>query len=134
MFRSRLKPISNQADWTCFIQMTDKDTGALLDLTGGSTPLTWTLEARLQGGRYARPWLQIASDDGSGQLYVAALGVLGIWVPVGTMQSFEMGSYELFLGVTNGVFTRQISLGLLPIIGKSVGMASAYGLGRYYGW
>lgn len=134
MFNTRLKPVSNQGDWLCFIQMTDKDSGALLDLTGGSTPLSWTLEARLQGGRPSRAFIRISTADASGQLYVAALGVLGIWVPVGNMQTLEVGSYQIFLGVTNGAFTRQISLGLLPIIGKPVNIASAYGTGRYYGW
>jgi hypothetical protein len=129
MFNVRLKPVSNQADWVCFMQMTDKDTGELLDLTGGSVPLTWTFEARLQGGRWLRPFLQTSSDDGSGQIYVAALGVLGLNFPVATMQALEVGSYELFLGVTNGVFTRQISLGLLPVVGKSVSIAPGYRIG-----
>jgi hypothetical protein len=135
MFNVRLKPISNQADWTTFIQMTSKQDGSLLDLTGGTTPLTWTLEARLKGERWTRPWLLIATNDGSGWLYVAALGVLGINVPVGTLQSLEMGSYDLYLSVTNGVFTRQIYLGLLPIAGKHVASLPSYGYGygRLYG-
>ena len=134
MFAARFKPVSNQADWQSLIQITDKATGALLDLTGGTTPLTWTIEARLQGERWLRPWLKAATGDGSGYLSVAGLGLLQILFPVTVMQGLEIGSYEMFLGVTNGTLTRQIYLGLLPVVGKHTRLAPGYGSRpSYYG-
>lgn len=133
MFNFRTKPVSNQADWLMFIQMTDKNTGELLDLTGGDVPLTWTIEARLQGDRWLRPYLQASTGDGSGCLYVAALGVLGVFFPAAIMEGVELGSYDLFLGVTNGVYTRQVSLGLMPVTGKHISIAPGYGQGSFSG-
>jgi hypothetical protein len=131
MFNVRLKPITNFADWLTAIQMTERSTGELLDLTGGDVPLTWTLEVRLQGGRWLRPWIKTDSSDGSGQLTVAALGVLQIFIPAAVMEGLEPGSYGMSLTVTNGVFTRQIFTGLLPIVGQHVSIAPGYGLGIY---
>jgi hypothetical protein len=134
MFSLRFKPVSNQADWLCNVQMTDKATGELLDLTGGSAPLTWTIEARLVGRRPLRPWLAASSTDGSGALTVAGLGILKIWFPVAQMQSLEPGSYEISLIVTNGAFTRQMSLGLLPVVGREISISTGYAIGgSWYG-
>lgn len=134
MFGTRFKPVSNQADWQSIVQMTDKATGALLDLTGGSTPLIWTVEARLQNERPLRPWLTAASNDGSGYLTVLGLGLLQIWFPVAVMQAMEPGSYNVTLIVTNGVYTRQIWLGLLPVSGRKISIGQGYSLGgAFYG-
>lgn len=134
MFISRFKPVSNQADWESLIQLTDRATGNLLDLTGGSNPLTWTIEARLQGKRYLRPWLSAASNDGSGYLTIQGPGLLRIWFPVAVMQSMEPGSYQTTLIVTDNTLTRQIWVGLLPVIGKEISIGAGYSLGgSYYG-
>jgi hypothetical protein len=134
MFSLRFKPVANTADWLCNVQMTDKATGELLDLTGGSVPLTWTIEARLVGKRPLRPWLSASSTDGSGALTTPALGILQIFFPVTQMQSLEPGSYEISLIVTNGIFTRQMSLGLLPVVGREISIATGYAIGgNWYG-
>ena len=133
MFNLRLKPVTNLADWQMFMQLTDKNTGELLDLTGGDVPLTWTLEVRIQAQRYLRPWLKVSTGDGTGSLYVAALGVLGILFPAAVMAGLEPGSYRMSLIVANGVFTRQIFTGLLPVVGQPTSIAPGYGAGYLYG-
>lgn len=134
MFAARFRIVSNLADWETTIQMTDRATGALLDLTGGSKPLTWTVEARLQGERYLRPWLSAASNDGSGYLTVVGPGLLRIWFPAAIMSSMTPGSYTVYLIVTDNTLTRQIWVGLLPIIGKDISIGQGYSLGGgYYG-
>lgn len=134
MFQTRFKPVSNQADWDTLIQMTDRATGELLDLTGGAKPLTWTVEARLQGKRYLRPWLSAASNDGSGYLTIQGPGLLRIWFPVAIMGSMEPGSYRMTLIVTDQTLTRQIALGLLPVVGREISIGAGYSLGGgFYG-
>lgn len=133
MFNVRLKPITNLADWQSFVQITSKNTGELLDLTGGDVPLTWTIMVQLQADRGARPWLKASTGDGSGQLYVAALGVLGIFFPASITAGLEPGSYRMSLTVANGVFTRQIFAGLLPVVGQHTSIAPGYGAGYLYG-
>lgn len=134
MFQARFKVVSNLADWESLIQMTDRATGDLLDLTGGSMPLIWSIEARLQGERYLRPWLSAASNDGSGSLTVQGPGLLRIWFPAAVMSAMTPGSYIVTLIVTDGTLTRQIWAGLLPVIGKDISIGQGYSLGgAYYG-
>lgn len=136
MFAARFRPVSNLADWQTIVQMTDVATGDLLDLTGGSTPLTWTIEARLQNyrNRPLRPWLQASTGDGSGSLTVLGLGLLQIFFAASVMQAMEPGSYEVRLTVTNGTYTRQIWTGLLPVTGREISIGQGYSLGgQFYG-
>jgi hypothetical protein len=112
--------------------MTDRATGDLLDLTGGSKPLTWTIEARLQGERWLRPWLSATSVDGSGYLTIIGPGLLRIWFPQAVMGAMQPGSYNVTLVVTDGTLTRQIAVGLLPVDGREISIGTGYTLGG--GW
>lgn len=134
MFGARFRPVSNIADWETIVQMTDRATGNLLDLTGGTLPLTWTIEARLQGERYLRPWLSASTVDGSGYLTIMGPGLLRIWFPVAVMGAMQPGSYNVTLIVTDGTLTRQIWMGLLPVGGKDISIGQGYSLGGgFYG-
>lgn len=134
MFSARFRPVSNLADWETLIQMTDRATGDLLDLTGGTKPLTWSIVAKLQGKRYLRPWLTAATNDGSGYLTVIGPGLLRIWFPVAVMGAMEPGSYHVTLVVTDQTLTRQIWVGLLPVIGNELSIGAGYSLGGgFYG-
>jgi hypothetical protein len=133
MFGVRFKPASNLADWQSLIQMTDKSTGELIDLSGGATPITWALRARLIGK--AKPgYAQIAIDNaGLGGITLQGVGVMQIYVPASVMQTLQTGSYQVYLIATNGTMTRQIYIGLLPVMGDPIYVAPDYGFGYRYG-
>lgn len=134
MFGAKFRPVSNLADWETICQLTDRATGELLDLTGGAKPLTWTIVAKLQNERYLRPWLTAASNDGSGYLTIIGPGLLRIWFPAAVMGSMQPGSYQVTLVVTDGTLTRQIWIGLLPVIGNEISIGAGYSLaGGFYG-
>lgn len=125
MFTARFQPVSNRADWSTAIRIFDKATGDLCDATGGDVPLTWTLCAHLKGGRYGWPSLQ--GSTSTGEITAPSLGILAIFFPATTMGGLEPGSYDISLLVTNGIFTTEIFVGLLPVIGRHLGLPSGYG-------
>jgi len=49
------------------------------------------------------------------------------------MQTLQTGSYQVYLIATNGTFTRQIYIGLLPVLGDPIYVGADYGFGYRYG-
>ena len=113
--------------------MTDKTSGELIDLSGGATPITWTLKARLIG-KVKPGYAQINIDNaGLGGITLQGPGVMAIYVPASVMATLQTGSYQVYLIATNGTFTRQIYIGLLPVIGDPIYVGADYGFGYRYG-
>jgi hypothetical protein len=121
-FTAKFKPVSNQGDWSTWVHMFDRATGEDLDLSA----LAFQLAAvELSCGA------ALTGSSSTGELTVPSLGYLQIFFPVGRMQAMPPGSYRVGLTMANGVYTRQLILGLLPIVAGIVGLSSFSPQGDY---
>jgi hypothetical protein len=94
--------------------MTDRETGEDLDLS----TLAFNLAAvELSCG------VALVGSSSTGELTAPSLGYLQIFFPVGRMQAMPPGSYRVGLTMANGIYTRQLILGLLPIVAGIVGLS-----------
>ncbi|SDR10178.1 hypothetical protein SAMN05519103_00747 [Rhizobiales bacterium GAS113] len=114
MITARFKPISNQSDWSTTILFNDKASDTPIDFTG----LTWTLQLQLQGDINN---VALLGSTATGELTNPSLGILQVYFPVTRMKALTAGSYRLGLTVTNGIYTTQVMLGLVPIVPGIVG-------------
>jgi hypothetical protein len=121
-FTAKFKPVSNQGDWSTWVHMFDRATGEDLDLSA----LAFQLAAvELSCGA------ALTGSSSTGELSVPSLGYLQIFFPVTRMQAMPPGSYRVGLTMANGVYTRQLILGLLPIVAGIVGLSSFSPQGDY---
>jgi len=116
MLNAKLKPVSNQGDWSTAMQFIDRASGDPVDLGGDSFRLV--LRPLAAGGR-RRPAL--AGSTVTGELSLPSLGILAVYFPASAMRALEPGTYEVGLSISNGVLTAQVIVGRLPIIDGVVG-------------
>jgi hypothetical protein len=121
MFTARFKPVSNQGDWATWIRLNNRADGTPIDLSAVSA----TLAAQLLSGARCANFL--TGSTASGELTNPSLGILQVFFPVATMQALSPGSYRVGLTITNGIFTKQLILGLLPIVAGVVNFSSVQG-------
>lgn len=124
LFRAVLPPVSNRESWLWMIELTDDDTGDLLDLTG------WTFECEL---RRRGPMVNDSSgytpnyDYGGVNDYgpvvtptvtVVGTGQIQLATTLLQMRSLCPDTYSIALTGTDagGTNTRQLFLGTLPVV------------------
>jgi hypothetical protein len=113
MYLTKFHPVSNQGDWATWVLMSDRASGQPLDLSS----LSFALAAVRQQGCDA-----LTGSSSTGELTNPSTGYLQIFFPVARMQALPPGSYKVGLTMSNGAYTRQLILGLLPVVSGVVNM------------
>jgi hypothetical protein len=128
MFITNLRSITNRSMWATAILFNDKSTGLPMDITGGGVPNSFVLALRrTEGNRNSWPMNSfydpnylgppdLVGSTTTGELTIPALGILQVNFPVARIQTLCPGSYRMGLGVTNGISTVEVAVGLLPVI------------------
>lgn len=120
--------VTNRESVQQIIGLYDADTGEAIDLTD----LTFQLEVRRTGlgsncysagygsssdigvsDSYGRPEFTLTLDDG---LEVIDTGMLQMSITVDQMRTLTPDTYSIAMTASNGVDTRQVFLGMLPVL------------------
>lgn len=119
--------VTNRESWSQLLGLDDEDTGEPLDLTS----LTFTCEVRRErtsgnwSNTYSTNYSDVGTDDFSGPIITLSLGSGLTVIDTGKLQvSFTLeqmrtlypDTYSIALICSNGVDTRQIFLGTLPVL------------------
>lgn len=132
MLDVRFDQIPNTADWSQSVEITDNDTGALIDLSGYTITL-WLIYQSFRGPGTARPasWDYYApgsvntqgyqnpvleASTSNGKITIDSTGVFTWNFSASDLQPLAPGVYELGAILSNGTSTTQILLGTVPLI------------------
>lgn len=106
MLTGSLSPVSNRADWTDTIELTDATTGELVDLTGATIVLAV---------RDRRGCLILEASTDNGRITFPITGQIHFEFPVSTVRGIAPGTYDIGLTMTRDDMTEQILIGSVAI-------------------
>jgi hypothetical protein len=133
MYQFNFKQVSNCADWIESVELTDEDTGDLIDLTGYTITLQVSWQTpRGQGfvrGNYGPGGYgyngfadnALVASTTNGKITVPSLGVFTWTFRASDMASLAAGNYEVGVIMANPPSTEQLILGVVPIVNGVVG-------------
>jgi hypothetical protein len=113
MFIGPLSPVSNKADWSDSIELTDDTTGALIDISG-ATAITLEVQDPQTGGAV------LTASLGSG-ITLISTGVFQWSFTAAQMSNLPEKTYDVGVLITMNSQTTQLVIGQLPVLDGVVG-------------
>ncbi len=110
MYEGTLPRVSNRADWIEVVEITDADTGELIDLTDASL----VLEVRPQHHTGCSPTLSASSSDG--KIVIIDLGQAQFTFTRDEMIGVKPGTYEAGLTISRAGITEQLIIATVAIL------------------
>lgn len=110
MYEGNLARVSNRADWIDVVEITDAETGELIDLTEASI----VLELRPQFDFDCAPLL--TATTGNGKIVVVALGQVQFTFSRDEMIAIRPGTYDAGLTVSRTGITEQLIIATVAVL------------------
>lgn len=108
MFTGTLEPVSNRATWIANYELTDAETGDLIDLSGVDEI---TIDIR---DPHTRTQMLSATKTG-GEIVISDTGVFTWTFSVTQMRTLDPKTYEVGCTLTDNSETVQLLIGMLPV-------------------
>lgn len=132
MLDIRFDQVSNCSDWSESMQLTDEDTGSLIDLSG-YTITVWLIYQSFRGPGNARPasWDYYApgslnaqgyqspvleASTSNGKVTIDSTGIFSWAFTASDLQPLAPGVYEIGGIMSDGTNTAQLFIGTVPLI------------------
>lgn len=106
MYTGSLPTISNRADWKFELELTDNDTGEVIDTTG------CTMNIVVRDGKGA---IKLQGDT-TDKINTLATGVIQIWFTEDDVDGICAGQYDAGLTITGNGETVQLFIGTVPVV------------------
>lgn len=110
MYEGNLARVSNRADWIEVVEITDAETGELIDLTDANL----ILEVRPQHHTDCSPTL--SASTGNGKIVIIDLGQAQFTFDRAEMIGVRPGTYEAGLTISRAGITEQLIIAIVAIL------------------
>lgn len=129
MYLVNFPEASNSADWISTLELTDADSGDLIDLTGCTITLQVWTQTQRGPGFVPVNWPNINSQYGTaaltastsnGKITVPSTGIVQWTFRASEMETLTAGFYEVGMIIEKSSDTTQLMLGVLPVLNGAV--------------